>query len=150
LGSFDGASLVVVGASGHLFAETHLGALPAGVRLLGRVEDELLPALYSGAAGFVYPSIYEGFGLPPLEAMACGVPIAVSDIPPHREIFGPLALYFDPFNPEDLSNHLERLLRLEGSSRASRIEEGLTRAGSYNWERAATDTWRVLQIATNG
>ena len=55
--------------------------MPEGVRLLGRVEDEALPALYSGAAGFVYPSIYEGFGLPPLEAMACGCPIAVSDIP---------------------------------------------------------------------
>jgi glycosyltransferase involved in cell wall biosynthesis len=150
LGSFDGASLVVVGAGGHLFAETHLGVLPAGVRLLGRVEEELLPALYSGSAGFVYPSIYEGFGLPPLEAMACGVPIAVSDIPPHREIFGPLAMYFDPFNPEDLSSNLERLLRPEGNSRASRIEGGLTCARSYNWDRAAADTWRVLQIATKG
>jgi glycosyltransferase involved in cell wall biosynthesis len=150
LGHFDGASLVVVGASGHLFAETSLGALPKGVRLLGRVEDESLPALYSGSAGFVYPSIYEGFGLPPLEAMACGAPIAVSDIPPHREIFGSLAMYFDPFNPEDLSSNLERLLRLEGPSRATWIEEGITHAGSYNWEPAAAETWRILQLATNG
>jgi glycosyltransferase involved in cell wall biosynthesis len=150
LGRFDGATLAVVGAGGHLFAKTHLGSLPEGVRLLGRVEDEALPALYSGAAGFVYPSIYEGFGLPPLEAMACGAPIAVSDIPPHREVCGPLAMYFDPFNPEDLSSTLERLLRLERPSRASSLERGLTHAMSYNWERAAANTWRILQVASDG
>jgi glycosyltransferase involved in cell wall biosynthesis len=150
LGGFDGATLAVVGASGHVFANSSLDTVPLGVRLLGRVEDEMLPVLYSGAAGFVYPSVYEGFGLPPLEAMACGCPVAVSDIPAHREVFGKTAMYFDPFSPEDLSSKLEYLLQLDRPSRASFIEEGLHHAASYSWERAAADTWHVLQVAANG
>jgi glycosyltransferase involved in cell wall biosynthesis len=150
LGRFDGATLAIVGAGGHLFAKTQLGSIPEGVRLLGRVEDEALPALYSGAAGFVYPSIYEGFGLPPLEAMACGTPIAVSDIPVHRELCGSTAVYFDPFSPEELSSKLELLLRLDKLSRASYLEGGLHRAATYCWKRAASETWHILQGATNG
>jgi glycosyltransferase involved in cell wall biosynthesis len=150
LGSFDGAMLAVVGASGHLFQNLQFDSVPEGVRLLGRVEDELLPALYSGAAGFVYPSVYEGFGLPPLEAMACGCPIAVSDIPAHREVCGSTALYFDPFSPEDLSSKLELLLRLDATSRASYAEGGINRAANYSWANAARDTWQVLHDATNG
>jgi len=150
LGGFDGATLAVVGASGHMFPKLQFDSVPAGVRLLGRVEDEALPALYAGATGFVYPSIYEGFGLPPLEAMACGCPVAVSDIPAHREVCGSSAIYFDPFNPEDISSGLELLLRLDGPSRASYIDAGLRRAASYRWESAAADTWHVLQVATNG
>jgi glycosyltransferase involved in cell wall biosynthesis len=150
IGSFEGNNLVVVGASGHLFAEIQLGSVPKGVRFLGRVDDEALPALYSGAAGFVYPSIYEGFGLPPLEAMACGCPVAVSDIPAHREVCGETAMYFDPFIPEDLSSKLEALLRLDDASRNSCVEQGLNRAAGYTWQSAASDTWRILQGATNG
>ena len=150
LGNFSGATLAVVGASGPLFQRLQFDSLPAGVRLLGRVEDEVLPALYSGATGFVYPSVYEGFGLPPLEAMACGCPVAVSDIPAHREVCGYRAMYFDPFSPEELSSRLEALLRLDASSSASYADEGLHHAASYNWERAASDTWRILQVATNG
>src|SRR5260370_4230242 len=101
LGGFDGATLAVVGGSGELFPRLRLDSIPEGVRLLGRVEDELLQVLYSGAAGFVYPSIYEGFGLPPLEAMACGCPGAVSNSPAHRERSGGSALAFVPFSPED-------------------------------------------------
>jgi glycosyltransferase involved in cell wall biosynthesis len=149
-GSFDGAMLAVVGASGHLFQNLQFDSLPQGVRLLGRIEDEFLPALYSGAAGFVYPSVYEGFGLPPLEAMACGCPIAVSDIPAHREVCGSRALYFDPFNQEDLSSKLESLLRLEPTSRASYVERGINRAANYSWADAAHRTWQVLHDATNG
>ena len=150
LGGFDGATLAVVGASGHMFPKLQFDSIPQGVRLLGRVGDDVLPALYAGATGFVYPSIYEGFGLPPLEAMACGCPVAVSDIPAHREVCGSPAIYFDPFNPEDLSSSLESLLRLDSPSRASYIDAGLHRAASYRWESAAADTWHVLQVATNG
>jgi glycosyltransferase involved in cell wall biosynthesis len=150
LGGFDGAMLAVVGASGHMFPKMQFDSIPEGVRLLGRVEDEVLPVLYSGAAGFVYPSVYEGFGLPPLEAMACGCPVAVSDIPAHREVCGNTAMYFDPFSPEDLSSNLERLLRIDSPSRASYVQAGLQRAASFSWETAASDTWHILQVATNG
>jgi glycosyltransferase involved in cell wall biosynthesis len=149
LSAFDGATLAVVGASGHLFAKFHFDVIPRGVRLLGHVDDDMLPVLYSGATGFVYPSIYEGFGLPPLEAVACGCPVAVSDIPAHREVCGEMADYFDPFIPEQISHSLEWLLRLDGPSRASLVEQGLHRAALYNWQRAAADTWRVLQLAAS-
>ena len=99
-----------------------LDSLPDGVRLLGAVDDESLPVLYSGATGFVYPSIYEGFGLPPLEAMASGCPVAVSDIPAHREVCEDMAIYFDPFIPEEVSASLDALLRLNGAPRSSVVE----------------------------
>ncbi len=148
-GDFAGATLAVVGASGHLFAKLQFDSMPEGVRFLGSVKDEMLPALYSGAAGFVYPSIYEGFGLPPVEAMACGCPVAVSDIPALREVCGGTAMYFDPFIPEDLSAKLQALLRLDGASRASLMEQGLRRAALYNWQGAASETWRILKLAAS-
>jgi glycosyltransferase involved in cell wall biosynthesis len=150
LGYFNGATLAVVGATGRQFSRFEFDSIPEGVRLLGAVEDDVLPILYSGAAGFVYPSIYEGFGLPPLEAMACGCPVAVSDIPAQREVCGETAMYFDPFSPEDVSRKLEWLLRLDGAPRASLGERGMRRAASYAWESAASDTWGVLNLAMNG
>jgi glycosyltransferase involved in cell wall biosynthesis len=150
LGAFDGATLAIVGASGPIFAKLQLDSLPNGVRLLGAVDDELLPVLYSGATGFVYPSIYEGFGLPPLEAMASGCPVAVSDIPAHREVCEEMAIYFDPFIPEEVSASLEALLRLNGAPRSSIVERGLHRATLYSWENAACQTWRLLELARNG
>jgi glycosyltransferase involved in cell wall biosynthesis len=147
LGGFNGATLAIAGASGHVFKKLNLDLMPAGVRLLGRVEDELLPVLYSGAAGFVFPSIYEGFGLPPLEAMACGCPVAVSNIPAHQEVFGDTVVYFDPFSPGDLSSSLEWLLQLNGAPRQSCIQRGLNHAAKFRWDKAGADTWHVLQAA---
>jgi len=146
LGGFEGATLAVVGGSGHMFAGLGFNSIPRGVRLLGSAEDDVLPALYSGAAGFVYPSLYEGFGLPPLEAMGCGCPVTVSDIPAHREVCGETAMYFDPFSPQDISRKLDGLLRLDPATRTSLIERGLQRAATYCWENSASETWRVLQI----
>src|SRR5262252_2542746 len=149
LGGFDGVTLAVVGARGHLFRKLEFDSIPEGVRLLGCVTDDVLPALYSGAAGFVYPSIYEGFGLPPLEAMACGCPVAVSDIPPHREVCDGTTMYFDPFSPEDISSKLEWLLQLDGGPRASLVQRGLRCAARYSWESTASDTWHILQLAAS-
>jgi glycosyltransferase involved in cell wall biosynthesis len=150
LANSDGATLAVVGASGHLFPKFQPDSLPGRVRLLGCLEDDVLQMLYSGATGFIYPSIYEGFGLPPLEAMACGCVVAVSDIPAHREVCGGAAIYFDPFSPEDLATKLEWILNLDGAPRAALVERGLRRAALYTWESAAAKTWRVLELATNG
>ena len=149
LGGFDGVTLAVVGASGHLFRKLEFDSIPEGVRLLGCVTDDVLPTLYSGAAGFVYPSIYEGFGLPPLEAMACGCPVAVSDIPPHREVCDGTTMYFDPFSPEDISSKLEWLLQLDGGPRASLVQRGLRCAARFSWESTASDTWHILQLAAS-
>ena len=145
LGNFDGAVLAVAGTSGRIFQALQVDSVPRGVHLLGRVDDDLLPALYSGAAGLVYGSIYEGFGFPPLEALACGTPAAVSDIPAHREVCGQNALYFDPFSPDDLLSKLNKILRLDRKERSSVTEEGLKRAARYRWETAAAQTWQILQ-----
>ena len=148
-GNFDGASLAVAGATAHMFRTFQLDPLPKGVRLLGRVGDDQLPALYSGAAGFVYGSVYEGFGLPPLEALACGCPVAVSDIPAHREVCGEAACYFDPLSPADLSGKLDELLRLNQGQRAAVAERCVRRAALYSWETAAAQTWQILQQEAN-
>src|SRR3984893_13119 len=149
LGNFDGATLAVAGTTGRIFRKFQTDAIPKGVRLLGRVEDDLLPILYSGAAGFVYGSIYEGFGLPPLEALACGCPVGVSEIPPHRAVCDQTALYFDPFSPEDLLRKIEELLRLDSARRASMAEQGFRRAALFSWETAAAQTWRILEQEAN-
>jgi glycosyltransferase involved in cell wall biosynthesis len=149
LGNFDGATLAVAGTTGRVFQRFQTDSIPKGVRLLGRVEDDLLPILYSGAAGFVYASIYEGFGLPPLEALACGCPVALSDIPAHREVCAKAALYFNPFRTEDLLSKLEELLRFDRSERASLAEQGFRRAALYRWETAAAQTWKILEQAAN-
>ncbi len=149
LGSFDGATLAVVGASNPVFQRLRFDSLPKGVRLLGRIDDKLLPVLYSGAAGFVYPSIYEGFGLPPLEALACGCPVAVSDIRALREVCGKTAVYFDPLSLEDLSHRLGWLLQLDSARRASLEEQGVQHAAHYRWETAAVETWRILERAAS-
>ena len=141
---FEGVTLAVVGTAGHLFQQFQLDSMPPGVRFLGRVEDDLLPSLYSGAAAFVYGSVYEGFGLPPLEALACGCPVAVSDIPPHREVCGQAAVYFDPYSREDLSHKLQHVLRLNEAERTSVANQTIKRASLYRWETAAAKTWQIL------
>src|SRR5260221_6549573 len=148
LSRFDGVTLAVAGASSHVFQRSQFDSLPAGVRLLGRVEDDSLPALYSGAAGFVYPSIYEGFGLPPLEALACGCPVAVSDIPALREVCGKTAVYFDSFSSEDLLSKLEWLLQLHGRSTASLAKPRLQPASSHIWEVGVQAIWSINSRAS--
>jgi glycosyltransferase involved in cell wall biosynthesis len=145
LGQFHGANLAIVGAGSHVFPDMKLHSIPANVSLLGCVPDDLLPALYSGAKGFVYPSVYEGFGLPSLEALSCGCPVAISDIPAHRETFGNIASYFDPYDVEQLSDALESLLRLTGPERDTLVQQGIRHAASYDWAKAAEATWRVLE-----
>jgi glycosyltransferase involved in cell wall biosynthesis len=142
--SFAGTTLAVVGTTGHLFQQFQLDSMPPGVRFLGRVEDDLLPALYSGAAAFVYGSIYEGFGLPPLEGLACGCPVVVSDIPPHREVCGQAAVYFDPYDRADLSHKLHEVLRLSEVERGSVANQAIQRASLYPWDTAAAKTWQIL------
>jgi alpha-1,3-rhamnosyl/mannosyltransferase len=116
------------------------------VRFLSAVKEEELPALYGGAEAFVFPSLYEGFGLPPLEAMACGAPVACSDIPSLREMAGSAALFFDPGNFESIAGALEHLL----TNRALREDlrsRGLKRAAQMTWETAARKTLEVYRSA---
>ena len=116
--------------------------LKGRIRFEGRIRESDLPALYSGARGFVFPSLYEGFGLPPLEAMACGAPVACSDIPSLRETVGDAALLFDPNDPASIAEAIERLLG-DKDTRATLKARGFQRASELNWTLAAQKTLEV-------
>jgi glycosyltransferase involved in cell wall biosynthesis len=119
------------------------------VCFLGSVPEKDLPALYSGALAFVFPSQYEGFGLPPLEAMACGVPVACSDIPSLRETAGDAALFFNLKDPAAIAAAIEKI-STDGSLRAGLQERGLRRAAELTWQESARQTLEVYYRAANG
>ena len=102
----------------------------------GFVRDDALPELYRAASVLVYPSHYEGFGLPPLEAMACGCPVIASSIPAHREVLGEAALFCDPADPKGLAESIGHLLGCPSLQNNYR-ERGLRQAAAFRWERAA-------------
>ena len=113
--------------------------LVESVVFLGHVPDRLLPALYTGAAVFVYPSLYEGFGLPPLEAMACGTPVVVSDTSSLPEVVGDAGVLVDPGDVAALADALASLL-VDPARRAALSAAGRRRAATFTWERAARQT----------
>jgi glycosyltransferase involved in cell wall biosynthesis len=145
--------LVIVGQRGWLydafFAQLEESPARDGVVLPGYVPDEDLPALYSGAQAFAFPSIYEGFGLPALEAMACGVPVAASSASSIPEIGGDAALYFNPLDVESISDVLCRLLSDAGLQDEMR-NRGLARAAQFSWQRAAAETKAVYDTLLTG
>jgi glycosyltransferase involved in cell wall biosynthesis len=106
------------------------------VKFVGFVREEELAALYSGAELFVYPSWYEGFGLPPVEAMACGTPVVSSTGGSLPEVLGEAALYFDPTDVDALKYTLERLLQDDGLKRKL-VDSGINRAEKYTWRNCA-------------
>jgi len=104
--------------------------------MTGFVDDADLPALYSAAEVFAFPSLYEGFGLPVLEAMACGTPVVTSDLSSLPEVAGDAALLIDPLDVEALADALWRLTS-ESQLRQQLIQAGRTRAGQFTWRKAA-------------
>jgi len=135
-GGFPDHDLVVAGGRDSIFAATEFASLPPTVRLTGYVDDSLLPALYGGAAAFVYPSIYEGFGLPPLEALACGALVMTSAGTAMAEICGEAALYFDPLDVQSIAGVLTAALAAPDRFAAIR-QAGRAQAGRYTWRRTA-------------
>jgi len=107
--------------------------LPAGVESRGRVEMAELVHLYRTAAALVYPSLYEGFGMPLVEAMATGCPVACSDTTSLPEVAGDAAVLFDPLNPEAIADGVQRLL----ADPAPYVVRGLERSRLFTWERSA-------------
>ena len=119
------------------------------IRFLGSLSADLLTALYSTADLFVFPSLYEGFGLPVLEAMASGVPVACSNVSSIPEVAGDAAELFDPEDPDGIATVMERVL-FDVSGRAARIRGGIARAGQFSWERTARMTRDALRQAAAG
>jgi glycosyltransferase involved in cell wall biosynthesis len=119
--------------------------LAGRVIFLGYVPDHDMPALYSGASLLAFPSLYEGFGLPVLEAMACGAPVVTSNVSATAEIAGDAALLIDPQDTTAIASAIERLLCDDGL-RAELRERGLARAKEFSWERAARETLLLYEL----
>jgi glycosyltransferase involved in cell wall biosynthesis len=120
--------------------------LEQAVRFTGYVPDEDLPPLYSGAEMLAYPSLYEGFGLPILEAMACDTPVITSDVGATAEVASDAALLVDPVDVDSIASAITRLLG-DDQLRESLRAKGRIRAGKFSWERTAKETLAVYEQA---
>ena len=116
------------------------------IRVPGYLPDADLPAIMNGAALFVYPSIYEGFGLPPLEAMACGAPVIASKTSSLPEVVSDAAILIDPHDAEELFHAMLTVL-LDDDLRLRMRERSLERARLFSWEKTAKETLAVYQEA---
>lgn len=146
-------ALVVAGGQGWLYDETLDTVKKLGLEkqtyFLGRVSDELLHKLYVAARCHVHPAYYEGFGLPPLEAMACGTPTIVSNVSSLPEVVQDAAMLVDPNDWEEIAIAIQRLL-LDNNLHAELSEKGLHRAHCFSWQRAAASTLEVYRrVATS-
>ena len=110
---------------------------PSNIQFLGRVSDDELVRLYNQAACFVFPSLYEGFGLPPLEAMACGCPVLVSDIPVEREVCGDAAQYFNPLDPTNILHTITQYLNDADVIKEKMRQKGFENITRFSWEKSA-------------
>ncbi|GJG89163.1 hypothetical protein tb265_43440 [Gemmatimonadetes bacterium T265] len=147
----DDLRLVLAGARGGGYDEIlreldQLGAVSDRIRFAGYVDDEDLAPLYSGALAFVYPSYYEGFGLPPLEAMQCGTPVITGDRASLPEVVGDAGLMVDPYDVDALAQALLRVYRDE-ALRAELSRRAVARAGTFTWARFAERTVAAYRAA---
>lgn len=137
--------LVLAGGKGKstVFKNLSFDSLPPRVYFTGYIPDEHLPALYSGAIAFAYVSLYEGFGLPPLEAMACGVPVITSNITSIPEVVGDAAILVNPYDVEEIADSIYKLI--DDATFRERLKlTGLNRAKSFSWDKTAGQTWKIL------
>jgi alpha-1,3-rhamnosyl/mannosyltransferase len=147
-GAAEGATLVIAGHEDRKHTELRRFVAERGlgstVRFLPNLADADLPALYSGATVFAFPSYYEGFGLPPLEAMACGAPVLCAYASSLPEVVDTAALTVDPFSMIELAEGMARLLR-NPSLRRELSVRGQRRAREFSWRRTALGTLRVYE-----
>jgi glycosyltransferase involved in cell wall biosynthesis len=139
--------VVVGGTDPKIFASA--GAALPSVQHLGYVSDAELKALYAAATCFVFPSHYEGFGIPPLEAMASGCPVVASTAEAVREVCGEAAAYFDPNRPAELARQLDEVFT-DPTRRATLRAAGLARAQHFSWHQAAQHVIDAADQATRG
>ena len=136
--------VLVGGGSFNSKIEHNLIDKDSNVVNLGYVADEDMPYLYNLADLFVYPSLYEGFGLPPLEAMACGCPVITSNTSSMPEVVGDAGIMVDPYDVSGLAKSIHKVLT-DDKLREDRIRKGLEWAKKFSWEKCARETLNVLE-----
>jgi glycosyltransferase involved in cell wall biosynthesis len=136
--------LVLVGGTSSNFANLGIRSLPAGVFRMGAVDDDILPALYTAAAALVIPSFYEGFGLPALEAMACGTPVIASSTSALPEVVGEAGILVDPFDAGSIAEGMRRAV-LDSALRTFLQEAGFERCSNYPWQKSAEMAYQIIQ-----
>ncbi len=138
--------LVIAGKPGspNVFNSFDLGEVPARVFFTGYVDDSLLPSLIGGAIFFTYMSLYEGFGLPPLESMACGTPVLVSNQTALPEVVGDAGLYANPYDIDDVARQI-LLLANDQDLRTYFSIKGFERSALFSWDKCAAETAALLR-----
>lgn len=139
------ALVVVGGANAQVFAGAEAESEDKRIINAGAVSDAELKSLYSHARAFVFPSLYEGFGLPPLEAMMCDCPVAASRIASIPEVCGEAATYFNPMDEGEITAAIVRVVG-DTALRASLIAEGRVRAATFSWKISATSLFQALHM----
>jgi len=140
--------LVLAGSKWNRAEEVYLAAsktrYSADITFLGFVEGADLPSLYRGADLFAFPSLFEGFGMPILEAMACGTPVVCSNLSSMPEVAGDAALMFDPYREQDIADKMERIITDE-AVRKRCVQKGLERSKKFSWHHTALKTLEVIR-----
>ena len=145
-----GANLYIVGKYNRVFSQQmQLDTTSDHIQFLGRVSDDELVRLYNQAACFVFPSLYEGFGLPPLEAMACGCPVLVSDIPVEREVCGDAAQYFNPLDSKNILHTITQYLNDADVIKEKMRQKGYENITRFSWEKSAQVLMKIVNEETN-
>ncbi|PHK33273.1 hypothetical protein VF13_38445, partial [Nostoc linckia z16] len=108
------------------------------------INDQSLASLYQQAVGFIFPSMYEGFGIPILESFACGCPLIVSNISSLPEVAGDAALYIDPINPESIRQAVKKLLS-DTTLRDTLIQKGYNQLAKFSWQRTVNETVHLYE-----
>lgn len=145
LGETDFDLIIAGGTNPAIFKNMDI-PLPKTVKHVGYVSDKELESLYSQAACFIYPSLYEGFGLPPLEAMSNGCPVIVARAGSLPEVCGDAALYCDPLKPQDIADKINMMMGDE-KLRKEFSKKGLIHAKIYTWEKCARETISAIEKA---
>ncbi len=142
--------LVIAGKEGwsadEIYAAPERFGVGGRVKFLGYVPTDDIVYLMNGAEALVFPSLYEGFGLPVLEALSCGCPVVTSNISSLPEVVGEAGILVDPYNVEDIVQGIRGVLDLSIQEREDLIKKGLKQADNFSWEKTAQETLEVLEL----
>ena len=140
--------LVLIGNAGYGYDEVKYAIeefnLESDVLMPGWVEENDLPDIFKGASAFIFPTRHEGFGIPVLQSLACGVPTATSDIPVLHEVAGDAVLYFDQNDKRAIAEAMKALI-LDKNIREDYITRGLKQAKKFSWSNCAKETLEVIE-----